>query len=85
MSSWMLSPGAKHDKMVLTTGAASPLVTLFLCTFSGPSPFVSEVPKQPKVSSPPLEEDITNTPSTPMVLVLSPRPVWALLGQSGVA
>ncbi|KAJ9050121.1 hypothetical protein DSO57_1017459 [Entomophthora muscae] len=37
---------------------------------------LSEVPKQPKVSSPPLEEDITNAPSTPMVLVLSPGPAW---------
>ncbi|KAJ9068601.1 hypothetical protein DSO57_1027012 [Entomophthora muscae] len=63
--------------MVLTTGAESPLVTLFPCTFSGSSPFVSEVPEQPKVSSPPLEEDITNASSTPMILVLSPGPVWA--------
>ncbi|KAJ9076447.1 hypothetical protein DSO57_1026114 [Entomophthora muscae] len=75
----MLSPGAKHNKIVLTTGAVSPLVTLFPRTFSGPSLFVSEVPKQPKVSSPPLEEDITNSPLTPMVLVLSPGPVWAPL------
>ncbi|KAJ9055656.1 hypothetical protein DSO57_1001635 [Entomophthora muscae] len=61
--------------MVLTTGAASPLVTPFPHTFSGPSPFVSEVPKQPKVSSPPLEEDITDAPSTLMVLfVTDPGP-----------
>ncbi|KAJ9069485.1 hypothetical protein DSO57_1018125 [Entomophthora muscae] len=63
--------------MVLTTGAASPLVTLFPHAFSGLSLFVSEVPEQPKVSSPPLEEDITNAPSTPMVMMLSPRPSWA--------
>ncbi|KAJ9081758.1 hypothetical protein DSO57_1011352 [Entomophthora muscae] len=63
--------------MVLTTRAASPSVTLFTCAISSPSPFVSEVPKQPKFSSPPIEEDITNAPSTPMVLVLSPGPVWA--------
>ncbi|KAJ9054561.1 hypothetical protein DSO57_1013047 [Entomophthora muscae] len=73
----MLSPGAEHNKIVLTTWAASPLVTPFPRTFSGPSPFVSEVPKQPKVSSTPLEKDITNAPSTPMVLVLSPGPSWA--------
>ncbi|KAJ9079964.1 hypothetical protein DSO57_1030100 [Entomophthora muscae] len=65
--------------MVLNTGAASPSVTLFPCAFSGPSPFVSEVPDQPKVSSPPLEENITNAPENPMVLVLSPRPLWAPL------
>ncbi|KAJ9083930.1 hypothetical protein DSO57_1029490 [Entomophthora muscae] len=47
--------------MVHTTGAASPLVTLFPCAFSGPSPFVSEVPEPPKVSSPLLEEDITKS------------------------
>ncbi|KAJ9049711.1 hypothetical protein DSO57_1021737 [Entomophthora muscae] len=77
MSSWMLSPRAKHDKMVLTTGAASPSVTPFPRAFSGPSLFVSEVLKQPKVSSHPLEKDITNAPSTPLVLVLSPGPAWA--------
>ncbi|KAJ9089560.1 hypothetical protein DSO57_1011615 [Entomophthora muscae] len=65
--------------MVFTTGDASHSVTLFPCAFSGPSPFVSEVTKQPKVSTPPLEEDITNSPSTLMVMVLSPGPVWALL------
>ncbi|KAJ9082928.1 hypothetical protein DSO57_1000228 [Entomophthora muscae] len=49
------------------------------CTFSGPSPFFSEVPEQPKVSSPPLKEDITHSPSTLMVMVLSPGPVWGPL------
>ncbi|KAJ9073511.1 hypothetical protein DSO57_1015647 [Entomophthora muscae] len=63
--------------MVLTTGATSPSVTLFPRAFSGPLLFVSEVPKQPKVSSPLLEKDITNIPSTPMVMVLSPGPAWA--------
>ncbi|KAJ9072946.1 hypothetical protein DSO57_1021706 [Entomophthora muscae] len=58
--------------MVLPTGASSPLVTLFPRAFSGPSPFVSEVPKQPKVSSPPLEEDITNALANPMVMGMSP-------------
>ncbi|KAJ9060518.1 hypothetical protein DSO57_1030018 [Entomophthora muscae] len=62
--------------MMLTTGAASPLVILFPHAFSGPSPFVSEVHKQPKVSGPPLEEDITDAASTPMVLVLSPKLAW---------
>ncbi|KAJ9048121.1 hypothetical protein DSO57_1038191 [Entomophthora muscae] len=48
--------------MVLTAGDSSPLVTLFPRAFSGPSPLVSEVPKQPKVSNPPLEEDIADAP-----------------------
>ncbi|KAJ9050573.1 hypothetical protein DSO57_1013374 [Entomophthora muscae] len=64
--------------MVPTTGATSPLVTLSSHTFSGTSPFVSEVPRQPKVSSPSLEKDIPDSPSTPMVMVLSPGPAWAL-------
>ncbi|KAJ9058992.1 hypothetical protein DSO57_1006765 [Entomophthora muscae] len=37
--------------MVLTTGAASPLVTLFPRAFSGPSPFVSEVPELSQVTN----------------------------------
>ncbi|KAJ9074270.1 hypothetical protein DSO57_1007962 [Entomophthora muscae] len=65
--------------MVLTIGAASPLVTLFPHTFSGPSHIVTEVPKSPKVSCPPLEEDITGSPRTPMVMVLLPGPLWAPL------
>ncbi|KAJ9061229.1 hypothetical protein DSO57_1022553 [Entomophthora muscae] len=62
--------------MVLTTGAASPLITLFPREFSGLSPFVTEVPEPPKVSSPPLEDDITDSLNSPMVMVLLPRPVW---------
>ncbi|KAJ9066291.1 hypothetical protein DSO57_1010929 [Entomophthora muscae] len=63
--------------MMLTTGSASLLVTLFPCTFTSPSPFVTEVPDPPKVLSHLLEEDITNSPNTPMVMVLSPGPLWA--------
>ncbi|KAJ9070652.1 hypothetical protein DSO57_1005453 [Entomophthora muscae] len=65
--------------MVLTTGAASLSVTLFPCTFSDPSLFITEVPEPPKVSSHPLEEDITNSPTPPMVMVLLPVPLWAPL------
>ncbi|KAJ9083972.1 hypothetical protein DSO57_1028926 [Entomophthora muscae] len=70
--------------MVLTTGAASPSVTLFPCNFSVPSPFVSEVPEPPKVSGPPLEEALL----TPPIHLLS-RPIpesgWTPTGEAGWA
>ncbi|KAJ9088549.1 hypothetical protein DSO57_1021929 [Entomophthora muscae] len=67
-----------NNKMLLTTGAVSFLVTSFTCTFSGPSPIITEVPKSPKVLSPPLEEDITDSPKTPMIMMFLPGLFWAL-------
>ncbi|KAJ9051155.1 hypothetical protein DSO57_1007307 [Entomophthora muscae] len=56
--------------MVLTTGAISPLVIPFSPTFSGPLPPPIQEPTSPEITSPPIEEDITDPPIVPTVLNL---------------
>ncbi|KAJ9065881.1 hypothetical protein DSO57_1015117 [Entomophthora muscae] len=56
--------------MVLTTGAVSPLAIPFAITFSGPLPPPIQEPTLPEITSPPIEEDITNLPIIPNVLNL---------------
>ena len=61
-------------KMVLTTGAVSPLVIPFASTFSGPLPLPIWELTLPEITSPPIDEDIANPPIVPTVLYLGNGP-----------
>ncbi|KAJ9067204.1 hypothetical protein DSO57_1001841 [Entomophthora muscae] len=56
--------------MMLTTGALRPLVIPFASTFSGPLPLLKQEPTSPEITSPHIEENITDPPIAPTVLNL---------------
>ncbi|KAJ9077198.1 hypothetical protein DSO57_1019028 [Entomophthora muscae] len=77
----------KHTiKIVLTTGTASVLVTLFNTTFSSPPSLPIQDLSLPEVSSPLMKEDIISLPITPTILNLAngPHLVYYLLGIPGL-
>lgn len=60
--------------MVLITGAVSPSVIPFATTFSGPSPPPIQESSSPEITSPPIEEDISDPPIIPTALNLENGP-----------
>ncbi|KAJ9073382.1 hypothetical protein DSO57_1017095 [Entomophthora muscae] len=63
-------PRLRTQKVVLTTGAASPLTIPFDATFSGlSSPLLQEF-SSPEITSPPIKEDISDPPIILTVLNL---------------